>query len=221
MKYLPFFLISLLLLSAFGCSNGKSNKATADSTPYSDNLSTRNQEIKDFHIKTLESFLVTDEESIKEGEGLYFLLLQHLKGHEPTLNDSLWYRKNIIHIDSIVRHCIELIKDNDTERFLKVLESELLNFQSHPNADTYLCFDLNIVLTQLYLMQDSPDCKEKCVKLWEFSKIQIEATQSDWYEYHPLYAEVLKILSGIYQSMDKTEKVLEIEQILTDIQLHK
>lgn len=201
------------MLCAFGCSNGKSEKAISSS----DNLSIQNQEIKDFRTKTLESFLATDEESIKEREELYFQLLQQLENHEPTYKDSLWYRENIVHIDSTARYCIELIENNDTVRLLEVLESELPNFQSHPNADTYLCFDLNIVLTQLYMAQDNSDCKEKCVRLWELNKVQIEAAQSGWNEYHPLYKEVLKILSGLYRSMNNTDKALEIEKTLTDI----
>ena len=136
MKHLPIIIISLLFLCAFGCSNGKSDKVMADSTPSSDNLSIRNQEIKEFRTKTLESFLATDEESIKEREELYFQLLQQLEEHEPTCKDSLWYRENILHIDSIARYCIGLNENNDTVRLLEVLESELPNFQSHPNADT-------------------------------------------------------------------------------------
>lgn len=46
MKYLPILLISSIMLCGFGCSNGKFDKAMANSTPSSDNLSTRNQEIK-------------------------------------------------------------------------------------------------------------------------------------------------------------------------------
>ena len=217
MKHLPIFLITLIMLFAIGCSNGKSNKAMANSTPSSDNLSTRNQELKDFRTKTMESFLAMDEESIKEEEELYLQLLQQLENHRPSSKDSLWYRENIVHIDSIARYCIELIENNDTVRLLKVLESELPNFQSHPNADTYLCFDLNIFLTQLYMAQDNPDCKEKCVRLWELNKVQIEAVQCGWSEYHPLYKEVLKILSGLYRSMDNTDKALEIEKTLQDI----
>lgn len=221
MKRLPIFLISLIIFCALGCSNGKSDKALADNIPSSDNLSTRNQEIKDFRTKTMESFLVTDEESIKEKEDIYFQLLQQLENHKPSGKDSLWYRENILHIDSIAGYCIELIENNDTVQLLEVLESELPNFQSHPNADTYLCFDLNIVLTQLYMAQDNPDCKEKCVRLWELNKVQIEAAQSGWNEHHPLYKEVLKILSGLYRSMDNTDKALEIEKTLQNITLDK
>ena len=217
MKYLPILLITSIMLCGFGCSNGKSDNTRAKSTSFSNNLSTRNQEIKDFRIKTLESFLATDEESIKEKEDIYFQLLQQLEDHEPSRKDSLWYRENTVHIDSTARFCIYLIENNDTAQLLKVLESELPNFQSHPNADTYLCFDLNIILTQLYMMQDSPDCKEKCAGLWEFSKIQIESAQSGRKEFHPLYKEVLKILAGIYRSMDKDDKAVEIEKILIDI----
>lgn len=66
-------------------------------------------------------------------------------------------------------------------------------------------------------MQDSPDCKEKCAGLWELSLIQIEAERSTPKECHPLYKEDLKILAGIYRSMDKDDKALEIEKILIDL----
>lgn len=46
MKRLPIFLITLIMFCAFGCSNGKSDKAIANSMLSSDNLYVRNQEIK-------------------------------------------------------------------------------------------------------------------------------------------------------------------------------
>lgn len=164
-------------------------------------------------------FLSVDEEHAKKSEEIYLQSLRNIENRIPSARDSSWYRRNITHIDSVARYCIDLCKNNRTMELLSILETELPNFQSHPNADTYACFDLNCILSKLYMAHaDScPDFKDKCVSLWELNRVQIEAVQSGWKEYHPCYKDVLQILSGFYRSMNDTKKADEIEKRLAEV----
>ena len=130
-----------------------------------------------------------------------------------------WYRENVAHIDSLSRYCIELSDNGKDEELLKVLSSELGNFQSHPIATTYVCFDLNIILTNLYFSQADkyPDYLQKCIDLWELNRIQINAVQAGWQEYHPLYIEVLNILTRLYEKVGNTQKVDEMQALMNEV----
>ena len=138
---------------------------------------------------------------------------------EVKESDSIWYRRNIVHIDSIARYCVELSENAKDAELLDLLELELANFQSHPNADTYLCFDLNFVLTKLYFEQSTAhsDYLQKCIDLWELNRVQIEAVQSGWQEYHPRYIEVLKMLKGLYKKVNNTQKVTEMQAKIDEV----
>lgn len=158
-----------------------------------------------------------DEAKVTEREGLYLLMLEQMG--EVKESDSIWYRRNIAHIDSIARYCIELSENEKDAELLDILESEMANFQSHPNADSYLCFDLNLVLTKLYFAQsaDHPDYLQKCIDLWELNRVQINAVQAGWQEYHPLYMEVLKILLHLYESVNNSQKVAEMQALMNEV----
>ncbi|MDE6460255.1 MAG: hypothetical protein K2K52_05400, partial [Paramuribaculum sp.] len=127
--------------------------------------------------------------------------------------------KNVAHIDSLSRYCIELSDNGNEEELLKILAAELGNFQSHPIATTYVCFDLNIILTNLYFSQADqyPDYLQKCIDLWELNRVQINAVQSGWQEYHPQYMEVLKILLHLYESVNNSQKVAEIQGLINEV----
>ena len=130
-----------------------------------------------------------------------------------------WYRKNVAHIDSLSRYCLELSDNGKDDELLRVLSAELGNFQSHPIATSYVCFDLNIILTNLYFAQADqyPDYLQKCIDLWELNRVQINAVQAGWQEYHPLYIEVLKILLHLYESVNNTQKIAEIQGLINEV----
>lgn len=60
---------------------------------------------------------------------------------------------------------------------MTILIKELGNFQSHPIATSYVCFDLNLIMTSLYFSQADkyPDYLQKCIDLWELNRVQINA----------------------------------------------
>ena len=211
MKYLLPILLVLTLVSV-SCSNKQTNSSTTSSNVV------REDDNKIFCRQAFEAFQNPDETTVAESEKIYLRMLEEYGSNNE--NDNGWYRDNIIHIDSISNYCIKLLENGKEAELLNVLEDELGNFLSHPNANSYNTFDLSIVLTKLYFEQaeNHPDYLNKCIELWELNKVKVEAIQGGWNEYHPLYPEIINILLDIYKDTNNTQKVSQMEALLTDIQ---
>ena len=221
MKYLLPILLVLTLVSV-SCSN-KQTKQTQVSTETS-LAEDRDKENKAFRRQTFEKFINTEDSIIDNGERAALLMLDYFGDEDETgvtdiENYKSWYRENVAHIDSLSKNCIELSDNGNEEELLKILAAELGNFQSHPIATTYVCFDLNIILTNLYFSQADqyPDYLQKCIDLWELNRVQINAVQSGWQQYHPQYMEVLKILLHLYESVNNSQKVAEIQGLINEV----
>ncbi|MBD5316956.1 MAG: hypothetical protein HDS11_04750 [Bacteroides sp.] len=214
MKYLLPILLVLTLVSV-SCSN-KQTKQTQVSTETS-LAEDRDKENKAFRRQTFEKFINTEDSIIDNGESSYLLMLDCIvddKDKTDSEDYKGWYRKNVAQS----RYCIVLSDNGNEEELLKILAAELGNFQSHPIATTYVCFDLNIILTNLYFSQADqyPDYLQKCIDLWELNRVQINAVQAGWQEYHPQYMEVLKILLHLYESVNNSQKVAEIQGLINE-----
>lgn len=210
MKYLVIVFICLGFIFTVNCSNKQGSFSQQSDTITDDGE-------KAFRRQTFEYFINLNESKAKEREKLYLELLEQYGSENES--DVSWYRNNIAHIDSLSRYCIELSDNGENKRLLNILESEIGNFQSHPNATIEICFDLNYILTELYLDQRDlhPDYLNKCIELWELNRAQINAVQCGWQEYHPLYIDVLEILSGLYKKANNTKKVAEIENMIKEV----
>lgn len=173
------------------------------------------KEQQEFCISTFQLYLNVDEELIEEREKLFILTLKHSGSKE----NKVWFRKNVAHVDSIMRQGIELAKWNESKKLLDMLETELYNIYGHPKNDTYNCWQLHSVLGLLYSIHIKED-KEfytKVASLAEFSRVQIEAVQANWKEPHPLYKQVLSELMQIYEALGNNSKKAEIEKKIHDL----
>lgn len=219
MKYLIPILLGLALTSA-SCSNKQTNQTQAF-TEASANMDRENED-KAFRRQIFEKFINTEDSIIDKGESGYLLMLDCIEddmSKKEKEDNKGWYRENVAHIDSLSRYCIELSENGDKEELLKILASELGNFQSHPIATSYVCFDLNIILTNLYFSQveKQPDYLQKCIDLWELNRVQINAIQAGWQQTHPLYIEVLNILLKLYEKGNNTQKVAEMQTLINEV----
>ena len=221
MKYLLPILLVLTLVSV-SCSN-KQTKQTQVFTETSLDED-RDKENKAFRRQTFEKFINTEDSIIESGEKAYQVVLdcvedENGEGEKEKEKYKVWYRENVAHIDSLSRYCIELSDNGNEEELLTVLIKELGNFQSHPIATSYVCFDLNLIMTSLYFSQADkyPDYLQKCIDLWELNRVQINAVQAGWQEYHPLYIEVLNILTRLYEKVGNTQKVDEMQALMNEV----
>lgn len=219
MKYLLPILLGLTIITV-SCNKKHDNQTVKNQVTASKHE--REMADKTFRKETFEKFINTKDSIIDKGECAYLLMLDSIEDDKDKTDSEDykgWYRENVAHIDSLSRYCIELSDNGKDEELLKVLLSELGNFQSHPIATIYVCFDLNIILTNLYFSQADkyPDYLQKCIDLWELNRIQINAVQAGWQEYHPLYIEVLKILLHLYESVNNPQKVAEIQGLINEV----
>lgn len=221
MKFLLPILLVLTLVSV-SCSN-EQTKQTQVSTETSLGED-RDKENKIFRRQTFEKFINTEDSIIESGEKAYQVVLdcvedENGEGEKEKEKHQVWYRENVAHIDSLSRYCIELSDKGNEEELLKILAAELGNFQSHPIATTYVCFDLNIILTNLYFSQRDkyPDYLQQCIDLWELNRVQINAVQAGWQQYHPYYVDVLKILTRLYEKVGNTQKVAEMQELMNEV----
>lgn len=215
MKYLSVYIISAILFCTVGCKNKHVVSTQQDNAITS--TENNENENKTFRKDVFKKFINVDNSIIDNGERSFLQMIE-IAGEKNEINEG-WYRENVAHIDSISIYCIELSENGKEEELLQILTSELENFQSHPVATTYVCFDLNLILTRLYMEQSDthPDYLQKCIDIWELNRLQINAVQSDWHEYHPLYTEVLNILLKLYEKVENPQKVAEMKELLSEV----
>lgn len=169
---------------------------------------------RDFCLKTFEAYLNVDSATAKKREEFYKLMLKYSDSNDKA--DEDWYRKNIVHIDSVMRESIDLVKQDKSRQLLDLLESERYNIYGHPNADTYNCYALNSVFALLYAkyIESDNEYYAKLADLGEYSRMMIEAVQDNWEKPHPLYRQVVEELLQIYKELGNENKIAEMEALL-------
>ena len=167
-------------------------------------------EQKDFCIETFKKYLNVKEELIEER----LVTLKLVQSGQEEISE--WYRDNIVRIDSVMNASIELVKLDESMKLADLFEKERYNIYAHPHNDTYLCYDFHSVLALIYsnTIKDDREYFTKLADLGEYSKMIIEAVQSNWNEPHPLYLQLLEELKVIYTELGNQSKIQEFESLI-------
>ena len=167
-------------------------------------------EQKDFCIETFKKYMNVKEELIEER----LVTLKLVQSGQEDISE--WYRDNIVRIDSVMNASIELVKLDESMKLADLFEKERYNIYAHPHNDTYLCYDFHSVLALIYsnTIKDDREYFTKLADLGEYSKMIIEAVQSNWNEPHPLYLQVLEELKVIYTELGNQSKKQEFESLI-------
>ena len=165
---------------------------------------------KEFCIETFKKYLNVKEELIEER----LVTLKLVQSGQEDISE--WYRDNIVRIDSVMNASIELVKLDESMKLADLFEKERYNIYAHPHNDTYLCYDFHSVLALIYsnTIKDDREYFTKLADLGEYSKMIIEAVQSNWNEPHPLYLQVLEELKVIYTELGNQSKIQEFESLI-------
>ena len=213
MKHL-YLLIAVLCLST-ACQ--KTNHITSSDETKSEKI--LDEERKEWIKNTLNFFQEIDEDKIKSGEESYVEMLSSYSETPPSKEDLQWYRNNINHVDSLSKFGLSLLEADKYVELQNLLESELGNFQAHPNTDSYLWYDLIGSLLYLYQVNDVPEKElyDKMASHLELFIIRTEAVQANWEEPHPVYKQALEDLLFVYTNQGNKAKVKEIESKLNSL----
>ena len=170
-------------------------------------------EQKDFCIATFGNYLNMQEDLIKER-------VEILKSLNTTEADIVWFKDNIIRIDSVMNASIALVKKDDYINLANLLERERYNIYAHPHNDTYLCYDFHSVMALIYsnIIEDDKEYYAKLADYGKYSKMMIEAVQANWENPHPLYLQVLKELKQIYELLKNQSKINEMQLLIQKVE---
>ena len=203
MKHSILVIITFLILSA--CNQQRKTEVNVTKE------ATITKEQQEFCINTFKLYLNVNEERTEISQEFLKLLTKH----SDMNNTEEWYQANLVHIDSLMHHCINFVKQEESKKLLDVLEKEYMNIIAHPNNTVENEWQLHSVLALLYAKhcEDDKAYWTKLAELGEWSLMHIEAYQMNGSP-HPLYKEVLSELIQIYDELGNQSKKSEIEKTM-------
>lgn len=177
------------------------------------------KENKELCLKTFKEYLEVGQRR-KEATEFIKLMLKYSDESKAEKEKSWkWYQANIVHVDSVMQHCIELTEQGESKQLLDLLVAERENIYAHPNNSISNCWDLHSVYAMLYsiYIKDDKDYYTKIAELAEYSRMQIEVYQKSNEKQHALYKQVLNELLQIYKTLQNQEKIKEVENIINSL----
>ena len=167
-------------------------------------------ENKELCLKTFKEYLEVGQRR-KEATEFIKLMLKYSDESKAEKEKSWkWYQANIVHVDSVMQHCIELTEQGESKQLLDLLVAERENIYAHPNNSISNCWDLHSVYAMLYsiYIKDDKDYYTKIAELAEYSRMQIEVYQKSNEKQHILYKQVLNELLQIYKTLQNRKHSL-------------
>lgn len=177
------------------------------------------KENKELCLNTFKEYLEVGQRR-KEATEFIKLMLKYSDESKAEKEKSWkWYQANIVHVDSVMQHCIELTEQGESKQLLDLLVAERENIYAHPNNSISNCWDLHSVYAMLYsiYIKDDKDYYTKIAELAEYSRMQIEVYQKSNEKQHVLYKQVLNELLQIYKTLQNQEKIKEVENIINSL----
>lgn len=174
-----------------------------------------NQDEQERAIKTLSLYQHVDSIFADNAEINSHLIGEIIGEYDPTL-----YRKNIQHIDSVIRYGMEFIYQNSPEELLTLLEKERVNFYMHPSNILINEKKLHILFMLLYnkfhTENNDDEYYSKIIPLIEHTRQHILILQGIQKEIHPEYFEVSMDLVELYSFANKYDKAILISKELCE-----
>ena len=220
MRHISILIFTAACSTIFACSTSNKNSTQdnteKDHTIHSGNGEALTSQDKKTNLDLLSKYWHTPEDVISKGEQNYFLSSMYFDNKVMTRADSLWYRKNIAHVDSISHNAYALLLYDRYIDLQNLFEDEIHNFEAHPLTDSDLMINLNVLLTQLYILNisDKKELNEKIVSQWEVVRHYIEVVQATQGIFIPQYEAILITLLGAYRQFANEEKIKEISFLL-------
>lgn len=217
--YLGFTLIAAALVS---CNSGKTSDTKPQIEPdaaFMGNSGTYDmtQVNKNFIIETMKVYQNVDVEEFKEGMAELLNSIEDPGSLAATQEE--WYLNNISHIDSVSNKVVELANMEKYEDVARLMDSELVNFYSHPNSDTYTVYQLHWMMFPLYplIMPDKQAYYQKLLEMWEINRYLMEGQHVRSGEIHPYYLRMMGELSTLYGNVGDETKKKEVDNIIATL----
>ena len=107
------------------------------------------------------------------------------------------YLQNQKHVDSVLNECLILVRQRNYDRLLSKLETERVNFYSHPGNVIDNEIGLSIIFNKLYYQRYAESLDSfyiKMLPIYKFTELHMEALEMMGKERHPFHDHMLKLI---------------------------
>ena len=131
--------------------------------------------------------------------------------------DENYQQQNILHVDSVIKQCINHVQSNEPKRLLDLFDKEKMSIYSHPSNTIEHEKDLHYMILSLYdkyyRSSNERFFAEKLAELYEFSLIHITGLELFGGYYHPDYIPLAKVLVDCYSDgLGNYERAIELQK---------
>lgn len=194
-------------------SNITPNERLEESIEIPDDSLTKGEQ--DSLIEVLSPYLEVDTAYAKRSNKNAELISKVLDDMEEF--DENHQQQNILHVDSVIKQCINHVQSNEPKRLLDLFDKEKMSIYSHPSNTIEHEKDLHYMILSLYDKYYRPSNKrffaEKLAELYEFSLIHVTGLELFGGYSHPDYIPLAKVLVDCYSDgLGNYERAIELQK---------
>jgi len=170
---------------------------------------------QDSLIEVLSPYLKVDMAYAKSANNNAELISKALDDVEE-FNEN-YQLQNILHVDSVIKQCINHVQSNEPKRLLDLFDKEKMSIYSHPSNTIEHEKDLHYMILSLYEKYYRPVNErlfaKKMIELYEFSLIHVTGLELFGGYSHPDYIPLVKVLIDCYaEGLNNYDKAIELQK---------
>ena len=180
---------------------------------------------QDSLIEVLSPYLKVDMAYAKSANNNAELISKALDDVEE-FNEN-YQLQNILHVDSVIKQCINHVQSNEPKRLLDLFDKEKMSIYSHPSNTIehgrmgIIMIkhekDLHYMILSLYEKYYRPVNErlfaKKMIELYEFSLIHVTGLELFGGYSHPDYIPLVKVLIDCYaEGLNNYDKAIELQK---------
>lgn len=194
-------------------SNITPNERLEESIEIPDGSLTKGEQ--DSLIEVLSPYLEVDTAYAKRSNKNAELISKVLDDMEEF--DENYQQQNILHVDSVIKQCINHVQSNEPKRLLDLFDKEKMSIYSHPSNTIEHEKDLHYMILSLYEKYYRPVNErlfaKKMIELYEFSLIHVTGLELFGGYSHPDYIPLVKVLIDCYaEGLNNYDKAIELQK---------
>lgn len=170
---------------------------------------------QDSLIAVLSPYLEVDTAYAKSSNKNAELISKALDDMEEF--DENYQYQNILHMDSVIKQCINHVQSNEPKQLLDLFDKEKMSIYCHPSNTWLNEQNLHYMILSLYQKYYRPlndrMFAEKMIELYEFSLIHVTGLELFGGYSHPDYIPLIKVLVDCYsEGLNDYEKAIELQR---------
>lgn len=207
-------IICLIIASGFAACNN--TKKIQEETISKDTI-TLSKEEKELCISALNRYLEFDELTAEKAEKTAnYIESNILNKNSGSDNNKDSYRKNIDSTTVIAKQAIDLLNNNRLNEAVKLLDSNINKFHSHPANTIATENELHVALYILYqACYSEKEASTKAIELEKFTKLHFQLLEELRGEMNPGYPAFLADFAFLhYQAKDYSGSMNILQELL-------